>query len=189
MHRSGETFRRPLRIFGPMRLTDCGPGHAAEILTILNQAIVNTAALYDYRPRTLATVQGWLTDKQQNGRPMVGVEDEAGRLCGFGTFGPFRTLPAYKYTVEHSLYVADDYTRRGLGKLLLEELIRRAELKNVHAMIGVIDSQNAASIALHEQFGFARVGLLPQTAFKFGRWLDVVLYQLTLTTPADPIDG
>jgi phosphinothricin acetyltransferase len=102
---------------------------------------------------------------------------------GFASYGPFRTLPGYRHTVEHSVYVHSEFRGRGLGRQLLERLIQRAQASETRTMIGVIDTQNAASIQLHERLGFVPAGTLREVGFKFGRWLDVVLYQKVLTPP------
>jgi L-amino acid N-acyltransferase YncA len=163
--------------------------HADAILAIFNDAILHSTALYDYQPRTAANMAAWFDAKAAGGYPVIGVEDGAGTLLAFGSFGSFRPYPANKYTVEHSVYVHKDHRGHGLGRRVLQELIAAARERGVHAMIGGIDSTNAASIALHRQFGFSHSGTLPQVGFKFGRWLDLAFYQLLLETPAQPVDG
>ncbi|WP_291716134.1 GNAT family N-acetyltransferase, partial [Bradyrhizobium sp.] len=121
--------------------------------------------------------------------PVIGLEDSRGALLAFGSFGPFRAWPAYKYTVEHSVYVHKGYRGQGLGREVLLQLIAATKARQVHCMIGGIDATNSGSIALHERLGFRHVGTLPQVGFKFGRWLDVSFYQLLLDTPAEPMDG
>jgi phosphinothricin acetyltransferase len=76
-----------------------------------------------------------------------------------------------------------------VGKRLLRSIIERAKQQVYHALVGGIDATNAASIALHEQFGFQRVATMPQVGFKFGRWLDLCFYQLVLERPRAPVDG
>ena len=172
-----------------MNLIDCDTSHAASILAILNDAIVNTTALYDYKPRAPETMTAWFDAKRQGNYPVMGVISDEGKLLGFGTYGAFRPWPAYKYTVEHSLYVAGAYRRQGVGALLLESIIGRATSQDYHVLVGGIDSTNAGSISLHERFGFERVATMREVGFKFGRWLDLCFYQLTLPTPEAPADG
>jgi L-amino acid N-acyltransferase len=172
-----------------MRLIACTRAHADEVLAILNEAIIDSTALYDYRPRTAAMMQAWFDAKEQGSWPVIGVVDEPGRLLGFGSYGPFRAWPAYKYTVEHSIYVERSNRGRGLGRRLLAELIACARRQQLHTLIGGIDADNAPSIALHRSLGFERCGSLRQVGFKFNRWLDLEFYQLLLDTPAQPIDG
>jgi L-amino acid N-acyltransferase len=163
--------------------------HADAILDIFNDAIATSTALYDYQPRSPETMIAWFAAKAAGNFPVIGVEDGDGTLLAFGSFGVFRPYPANKYTVEHSVYVHKDHRGRGLGRTVIGELIVAARRRNLHAMVGGIDSTNAGSIALHEQLGFRHVGTLPQVGFKFGRWLDAAFYQLLLETPTDPVDG
>ncbi|MEO8481961.1 MAG: N-acetyltransferase family protein [Acidobacteriota bacterium] len=164
-------------------------GHARAILDILNDAILNSTALYDYRPRTLDMMIPWFEAKTKGGFPVIGAEDEHGSLMGFGSYGVFRERPAYKYTVEHSVYVSARFRRQGVGRRLLEEVIQAATDQDLHVLVGGIDASNTASIALHEQCGFTRCGIVRHAGFKFGRWLDLAFYQRILDTPLEPIDG
>lgn len=171
-------------------LIDCTEAeHADAILAILNEAIVNSTALYDYVPRPPEAMKAWFATKRANGFPVVGAVNDSGTLIGFASYGTFRAFPAYKYTVEHSVYVHHEHRGQGLGKVLIGELIRRARAANLHALVGCIDAGNAGSIALHKSLGFAHAGTFPQVGFKFGRWLDAAFYQLLLDTPASPVDG
>ena len=164
--------------------------HAGAILDIFNEAIVNSTALYDYAPRTPESMEAWFEAKRKGGFPVIGIEDGQGRLLGFGSYGGFRAYPAYKYTVEHSVYVHPGHRGRGLGLQLMNLLIAEARRRgDVHAIIGAIDAANEGSIALHRRLGFEHVGQMPQVGFKFGRWLDLAFYQLTLETPLNPVDG
>jgi len=163
--------------------------HAAAILAIFNHAIANSTALYDYQPRALDSMGPWFAAKDKGNFPVIGIEDGDGQLIAFGSYGTFRAWPAYKYTVEHSVYVRHDQRGRGLGKAIMQLLIAAAREQNLHAMVGGIDATNAGSIALHAGLGFQHVGTMPQVGFKFGKWLDLALYQLILDTPAQPVDG
>ncbi len=163
--------------------------HADAILEIFNEAILNSTALYDYAPRTSQNMVAWFDAKRAGGFPVIGVEDGKGTLLAFGSYGTFRAWPAYKYTVEHSVYVHQDHRGQGLGRVVMQALIAAARQNDLHAMMGGIDATNAGSIALHERLGFKHVGTLPEVGFKFGRWLDLAFYQLLLDTPANPIDG
>ncbi|KVR27788.1 acetyltransferase [Burkholderia ubonensis] len=173
-----------------VRIVDCSEAeHAAAILDILNEAIVNSTALYDYAPRPPQAMATWFATKRAGGFPVVGAVDASGRLLGFASWGTFRAFPAYKYTVEHSVYVHHEQRGRGLGERLLRELVRRARDAQVHVLVGCIDASNAGSIRLHTRLGFTHAGTLAQVGFKFGRWLDAAFYQLTLDTPDQPQDG
>ncbi len=163
--------------------------HATAILDIFNDAIEHSTALYDYHPRTAQSMVGWFDAKRAGGFPVIGVEDADGKLLAFGSYGTFRAWPAYKYTVEHSVYVHREHRRAGLGERVMRELIDAARQQQRHALIGAIDADNGGSRALHERLGFRHVGTLPQVGFKFGRWLDLAFYELLLDTPAQPVDG
>lgn len=163
--------------------------HASQILDIFNDAIINSTALYDYKPRPPESMIGWFKTKEINQFPVIGATDEAGTLLGFASYGTFRAWPAYKYSVEHSVYVHQDHRGSGIGKSLLLQLIETAKAQEYHLMIGGIDTNNLASIALHERLGFTHAGTIKQAGFKFGNWLDLGFYQLILETPASPVDG
>jgi L-amino acid N-acyltransferase YncA len=163
--------------------------HSAAILGIFNEAIANSTALYDYKPRAPETMVGWFEAKNKGRYPVIGIEDADGTLAGFGSYGAFRAWPAYKYTVEHSIYIDTRFRGRGHGRTLLEALVAAATRQDYHVMVGGIDASNAASIKLHESLGFTHSGTIAQSGFKFGRWLDLAFYQKILATPASPVDG
>jgi L-amino acid N-acyltransferase YncA len=163
--------------------------HASAILAIFNEAIQNSTALYDYAPRPLSSMVAWFDNKRNGQFPVMGLEAPDGQLLAFGSYGTFRAWPAYKYTVEHSVYVHHEHRGKGWGRQVMRALIAQAQQHQMHAMIGAIDATNLASRALHESLGFQHVGTLPQVGFKFGRWLDLALYQYTLQTPHAPVDG
>ena len=163
--------------------------HGAAILAILNDAIVTSTALFDYRPRPPESMLEWFRAKELRRFPVLGAVSDDGTLLGFATYGTFRAWPAYKYTIEHSVYVHRDHWRKGVAHELMKRLIVEAERQSYHVMVAGIDAANSASIALHEQLGFARCGVIHHAGFKFGRWLDLVFYELQLRTPARPVDG
>src|SRR5579862_1757697 len=126
-----------------MKIVQCDfPRHGPAILAIFNEAIVNSTALYDYKPRTMEMMAGWFETKRKGKYPVIGVESDSGELMGFASYGTFRAWPAYKYSVEHSVYVDARFRRRGLGKLLMKELIAAAQGQNYHTLVGVIDASN-----------------------------------------------
>lgn len=173
-----------------MHLIDCTfENHAPAILAILNEAILHSTAIYDYNPRTLDNMVAWFASKTEKGFPILGMVSDSGELMGFATYDTFRMRPAYKYSVEDSVYVHTAHRGKGVGKTLLAHLIGRALLNQLHVMVAGIDKQNLASIALHEQAGFTYAGTIEQAGFKFGRWLDLAFYQLILPTPDKPVDG
>jgi phosphinothricin acetyltransferase len=152
---------------------------AVAILDIINYNILNATALYDYTIRTLEQQEAILEAKLQSGFPVI-VAENNGEVVGFGMYSEFRFREAYKFTVEHSVYVSHNHQGLGIGKLLLTELIQLAKQQGLHTMIGVIDAENQNSIDFHHQFGFKTVGIIKESGFKFERWLDSVFVQLIL---------
>jgi phosphinothricin acetyltransferase len=163
--------------------------HAGAVLDILNEAIVNSTALYDYKPRPPGSMVAWFQAKEAGRYPVIGATAESGQLLGFATYGAFRAWPAYKYSVEHSVYVHKDHRGKGIGLALMSQVIDAATAQQYHVLVGGIDAANRGSIAFHEQLGFAHAGTIRHAGFKFGRWLDLAFYQLILETPDEPVDG
>jgi phosphinothricin acetyltransferase len=149
------------------------------ILAIVNYNILNTTSIYDYEPRTLLQQKAIFEDKMKHNFPLIVIEIDA-EIAGFGTYGTFRFKEGYKYTVEHSVYVSVKHQGKGLGKILLTELIARAKKQKLHTMIAVIDAENQSSVEFHKQFGFETVGIIKESAYKFDKWLDTVFMQLIL---------
>ena len=149
------------------------------ILDIINYNILHSTALYDYNIRNYEQQKAILEDKINKGFPVI-VAELNGELVGFGMYSEFRFREAYKFTVEHSVYVSENHIGKGIGKVLLSQLIQLAKAQGLHTMIGVIDSENKGSITFHEQFGFKTVGIIKESGYKFDRWLDSVFVQLLL---------
>ena len=152
---------------------------AETIIAILNYYIANSTALYDYELRTLKQQQIIFDEKLKKGFPVIVaiIEDS---VVGFGYYSEFRFREAYKFTVEHSVYVMPNEHGKGIGKVIMENLIDLAKSQKLHTMIAVIDSENQNSVAFHEQFGFKTVGIIKESGFKFERWLHSVIMQLIL---------
>ncbi|WP_298223480.1 GNAT family N-acetyltransferase [Flavobacterium sp.] len=150
-----------------------------NILGIVNHAILHTTSNYLYEAQTLDEQIKWFEDKQSKNFPII-VAVENGNAIGFGTYGTFREKIGYQYTVEHSVYVAPEFIGKGIGTLLLTELIALAKSEGYHVMIGGIDAANKDSIAFHKRFGFTENGILKEVGFKFGTWLDLQFMQLIL---------
>jgi phosphinothricin acetyltransferase len=149
------------------------------ILEIINYNILNSTALYDYEPRTLENQIAIFDDKLKIGFPII-VATENEIVVGFGYYSEFRFREAYKFTVEHSVYAHPNHIGKGIGKLILENLIDLAKAQNLHTMIGVIDSENQGSIDFHKKFGFEIAGTIKDSGFKFERWLHSVFVQKML---------
>ena len=103
-----------------------------------------------------------------------------GEVVGYAYVVLFRKRPAYRYTVKHSIYVHREHLGRGVGRLLIRELIDTCAAVGFRQMICYIDSDNTASLAIHEKFGFRKVGLLPGVAYRYGRWADTIMVQRSL---------
>ena len=149
------------------------------ILDIINYNILHSTALYDYNIRTYEQQKAILDDKLSKNFPVI-VAEADGQVVGFGMYSEFRFREAYKFTVEHSVYVANDYHGKGIGNLLLAELIALAKVQKLHTMIAVIDAENQGSVSFHEKFGFKTVGIIKESGYKFNRWLHSVFMQLIL---------
>jgi phosphinothricin acetyltransferase len=156
---------------------------AADIRAIYNHYVTGTSALFDLVPRTLDEQVQWI-DEHSGGHPAVVAvvrgEDGVERVVGFGSLSSFRSRPAYATTVEDSVYLTPEYLGRGIGRMVLDELVRLARLHGFHSVIARITGSNDASIALHAACGFEIVGTEREVGRKFGRWLDVVEMQRLL---------
>ncbi|WP_282568183.1 GNAT family N-acetyltransferase [Bosea sp. Tri-44] len=108
------------------------------------------------------------------------VATRGGEVVGYAYVVLFRKRPAYRFTVKHSIYVHHEHLGHGIGRLLMQALIDACAAAGFRQMIGYIDAENSASLALHERFGFARVGLLPGVAYRYGKWSDSVMVQRSL---------
>ncbi len=166
----------------PATLSDC-----AAISAIFNEALLNTTSVYAYEPESLEDRQRWFNEKQEAGYPVL-VDEQEGRVVGFATYGPFRTRPAYRYTAEHSVYVDVAWRKQGIGAGLLLAIIDVAKRQGIKTLVGGIDSANTDSRRFHTQHGFIYQGTIPQAGYKFGHWLDLCFYTLSLPGPDDPVE-
>lgn len=159
-----------------------------SILEIYNDAILNTTAIYAYKIQTLEEKKQWYKKKKQDGYPLL-VFEENDRAVGFATFGSFREWPAYKYTIEHSVYVHKDYRNQGIATKLMKKIIKIANEREYATLVAGIDAANEVSIKMHKKIGFKYSGTVKKAGFKFGKWLDLTFYQLDLTGPKMPSEG
>jgi len=153
--------------------------------------VAEIAAIYGHYVRTsVATFETDAPDADEIGRRRQGVlarglpylvAEVAGSVAGYAYAAQYRPRPAYRFTVENSVYINPDHARKGLGRLLMLELITGCEAAGCRQMIAVIGgADNAGSIGLHEALGFRHVGVLRQVGFKFGCWVDTVVMQRPL---------
>ena len=161
-----------------------------RILEIHNDAVLTTTAVFHYAPQTLDERKAWFDARLEGGWPIIAVADTAtDELLAYGSYGPFRAWPAYKYSVEHSVYVHKDARGRGIGRMALVALIEAAEAGRYRTMIAGVVADNAASLALHRSLGFEDVARFREVGFKFGRWLDLCFLQKMLRGPDAPQEG
>jgi L-amino acid N-acyltransferase len=158
-----------------------------DILDIYNDAVLHTTAVYTYQAQTLESREIWFKQKMGEGYPVIVFELD-NKVAGFATFGPFRPWPAYKYSIEHSIYVDNNYRRKGIATSLLKEIISIANEREYKTLIAGIDAANEKSIAMHEKFGFVHSGTIKNAGYKFETWLDLAFYQLDLNGPKKPIE-
>jgi len=152
---------------------------AEAIRAIYNLEVLESTVTFDMVPRTLDEQVAWI-DEHSGGHPAIVALDGAGTVVGFASLSPWRDRPAYSGSVEDSVYVHREQRGRGVGRLLLEELVRLGRDHGFHTVLARIVGGHEASIALHERCGFAGVGVEREVGRKFNQWLDVVLMQRLL---------
>ena len=157
-------------------------GDAEQICRIYNHEVTSTVATFDLVPRSLADQQQWITDRNGAFAAIVAIDagDERGDVVGFASLSPYKERPAYRTTVEDSVYVSRDGQGAGVGTMLLGALVDTATSHGFHAVMARIVGGHDASINLHARFGFEVVGTEREVGRKFGRWLDVVVMQKLL---------
>jgi L-amino acid N-acyltransferase YncA len=156
------------------------PPDLAVITGIYDHAVRHGTASFELQPPDQSEMTGRYETLLAGGYPYLVAEIE-GEIAGYAYAGPYRARPAYRWTVEDSIYVAPQSHRRGVGRALIERLVVEAQVGGFRQMIAVIgDSANAGSIELHRRAGFRMVGTFDNVGFKFGRWLDSVLMQRPL---------
>jgi phosphinothricin acetyltransferase len=151
-----------------------------QLLDIYNEVVLTSTAIYDEKPRTLDEQFAWFDLKSASEYPLF-VTEMGNTVVGYCTYGAFRDWPCYKYSIEHSLHVHSSYRGQGIGQKMLRFLIEDAKISNYHTIIGGIDSDNRASIKLHEKYGFKQIAVVCEVGYKFGRWLDLCLFQKILS--------
>lgn len=152
---------------------------ASGIAAIYNHYIANTAITFEEQAVTAAEMAGRVLELQAGGLSWLVAETD-GRIVGYAYASKWRVRPAYRHSVEVSVYLNPQATSRGVGSRLYTELFRQLRAQSVHAVIGGIALPNEKSIALHEKFGMRKVAHFQEVGFKFNQWLDVGYWQLLL---------
>lgn len=153
-------------------------GDISAMLDIYNYEVLNGTATLDIKPRTIDEWREWFGCHNCENHPLY-VGEIDGKVAGYASLSVYRTKEAYKSTVELSIYVANEYKRRGIGTKLLDFIIREARRdERTHCVVSVITSGNEASAKLHRKFGFTYCGTIPEVGEKFGRYLGIENYVL-----------
>jgi L-amino acid N-acyltransferase len=163
-----------------MRIDDATDDDLPAVLAIYNEVIRTSTAIYREEPATLEERRAWNEARKANGYPLLVARTASAPVAGFATFGDFRAWPGYRFTVEHSVHVAEDHRGQGIGTALMRALLERGAACGKHVMVAGIDADNTGSIRMHERLGFEATGHLKEVGWKFGRWLDLVFMQRRL---------
>jgi phosphinothricin acetyltransferase len=151
---------------------------AEAIRQIYNAEVLGSTVTFDLEPRSLAEQEAWLSER--SGAHAVVVAEVDGEVVGFASLSPWRARPAYRTSVEDSVYVHADHRGRGIASALLGSILELAAMHGFHAVFARIVDGHDASIAVHTRHGFEVVGVEREVGRKFGRWLDVVVMELLL---------
>lgn len=155
----------------------------ATVTELYNALVETTTVAWTDERQTLDERLAWFERQRDDGYPVL-VADDGSQVVGFTAYGSFRgsgKWPGYRYTVEHTIHVAETHWCSGVGRRLLEALIDRARNAGIHVMVGAVDGANVDSIRFHERLGFVEVARMPEVGRKFGCWLDLVLVQRTIS--------
>jgi L-amino acid N-acyltransferase len=162
----------------PITIRPATKSDLKTINDIYNHYVFHSTCTYQEKPEPLKGRQRWLAHHGPKHPVTVAVENN--QVVGWGSLSAYHARSAYRRTVENSVYVHHEYHRRGIGSILLDDLIARARKVGHRVIIAAIDADQPASVALHAKFSFEKVGHFKQVGFKFGRWLDVVYMELLL---------
>lgn len=165
-------------------IRQAGPGDAAAIAAIYNEAIRTTTATFDTEEKSPEDRLRWLEDHDE--RHPVLIAERDGEACGFASLTKWSDRPAYHRTVESSFYVAERFRGQGVGRALKQKLVDEARRLGYHTLLARVAEGSEASMHLNKSFGFQYVGTMKEVGFKFGRWLDVHILQLMLDDSDSP---
>jgi L-amino acid N-acyltransferase YncA len=162
-------------------IRDATPADIPAITTIYRDAVLCGTASFELDPPDEAEMLGRFEAIRKQDYPYIVAEEDDGRIAGYAYANAFRTRPAYRWSVEDSVYIDPAAQGRGIGRALLARLIDTTERQGFRQMFAVIGgSHHAASIRLHEALGFELVGVMKGSGYKHGRWLDTVIMQIGL---------
>lgn len=164
-----------------LKIRDATEADLAGIMEIYNDAVANTTAIWNETLVDLQNRKDWFAARMARGFPVL-IAEVNGAVAGYASYGDWRAFEGFRQTVEHSVYVHRDFRGGGFGRLLMQELIIRAASNGMHVMIAAIESENAASIRLHEKLGFRIAGKFSEVGIKFGRCLDLTCMELKLSS-------
>lgn len=161
-----------------MQIRPATVADAAATAAIYNREVIGSVVTFDLVTRTVEEQQRWLTARA--GALEVVVAEVDGEVVGFASLSPYKDRPAYRPTVENSVYVHADHRGTGVGRALLAEILEVAEARGFHSVIARVVGDHEASINLHRSLGFELIGVEREVGRKFGRWLDVAILQKML---------
>ena len=165
----------------PVVIRDCAAADIAGITAIYAHYVRSSLATFEEIAPSEAEMAQRHADLRAAGLPFLVANDAQGRALAFAYGGPYRARSAYRFTLEDSIYVAPEMTRRGIGRTLLTRLVDQCAAAGFRQMVAMIgDGANSASIGLHEACGFQKIGVQPAVGFKLGRWVDGVIMQRAL---------
>jgi phosphinothricin acetyltransferase len=157
------------------------PEDLPHLLEIYNHYVLNSTVTFDEKAMTLAEMRRKFAKATKLQMPFIVAASPRGLILGYAYVYPWKEKAAYRFTVENSIYLGPASTGKGLGKVLMQELIDRSKARGLKEMIAVIADKGAeASVQMHKNFGFKEIGHMGRVGFKFGRWLGTVLMQKSL---------
>jgi L-amino acid N-acyltransferase YncA len=162
-------------------LREAVPSDVPRLTEIYAHAVLNGTASFELVPPTEAEMRARFETLTSQGYPYIVAVDGGGRVIGYAYAGPFRMRPAYRWSVEDSIYIAPEVQGRGVGRALLLRLLELCDAKGFRQMIAVIGgADHAPSIRMHERAGFRTIGIFQGSGFKFGAWIDTVFMQIQI---------
>ena len=163
----------------PVKIRTATISDLPDILYIINHSITTSTSDYRYDTINMEELERWYNTRMIHQHPVF-VATMNNLVVGYATYSQFRERIGFQYSVEHSIYCHHDYQGKGIGRMLMNELIAYTKEQKIHTMVACIDSDNTNSIAFHKKLGFQQAGQMKEIGYKFGRYLDMTLMQLML---------